>query len=76
MDNGGYKTIDVCKKQIVNYIKYKSPRLSRLSDEQVAKLYWMWSEERYCAGWLEFNEKAMESFIEWATTSPVERMEK
>jgi len=76
MDKSGCKTIDACKRQIVNYIKGKNLRLAALSDEQVAKLYWMWSEERYCAGWLTFNEKAIESFIEWATTAPADRIKK
>lgn len=61
------------RQKTVDFIKSKSERLSRLSDDKIKELYWMWSEETYCAGWMQFNEKSIEQFIIWATTSPIER---
>lgn len=45
-------------------------RVNSMTDDQIRRLYSIWSEMTYCAGWMDPRPDVVADFVEWATTAP------
>ena len=56
----------------VKTLKENIVELTYLGDKEVASLYEKYSEEMWCAGWLELDERIIEDFKDWLLVPRIE----
>ena len=53
-------------------IRDASSDMKRLSDDVLCAAYRSWSNQGYCAGWINPSNAHVSEFIKWAITPPIE----